>query len=255
MPHPAPAPGTSPEEHAFLQDYDADGFDRVSVTVDVVLLAVAPEGLQSLLIRREDHPCKGRWALPGGFVRVQETLEEASNRILATKTGIRGVTARQFKAFGKPDRDPRMRIVTIAHLALVEPSRFREVALPEEACKVARLEHAKSGKPVPPVLLTDSKNRPLDPAFDHAHILQAAVEHLRDGLENDDAVFQLLPPAFTMSALQKVYETVLGRRLNKDSFRRRMMASGRLEMTGDLQEEVDHRPAFLFQKRTQPASR
>ncbi len=240
--HP-PACGAPSDEQAFLQAYDASPFDRVSVTVDIVVLAAAAEGLQALLIRRREHPFKGRWALPGGFVRVQETLEEASARVLAAKAGLRDLTFRQFQTFGEPDRDPRMRIVSVGHLALVEAARLQEAALRDGACAVARLEAG------PGLVARDDRQRPLDLAFDHARILQAALAHLQGGLDRGAGAFGLLPPAFTMSELQRVHEAILGRPLNKDSFRRRMLAAGALEATGELQDGVEHRPAALFRAR------
>lgn len=237
------APEAAAEERAFLQAYDASPFDRLAVTVDVVVLAAAGAGLQALLVRRDEHPCRGRWALPGGFVRVQETLEEAAARILAAKAGLRDLAFRQFQAFGEPDRDPRMRIVSIGHLALVEAARLQEAALLGGACTVARLD------PGPGPVARDDRQRPLDLAFDHARILQAALVHLKGGLDRGTGAFGLLPPAFTMSELQQVHEAILGRPLNKDSFRRRMLAAGSLEPTGDLQEGVEHRPAALFRAR------
>jgi 8-oxo-dGTP diphosphatase len=234
----------SPDEQAFLKAYDPQSFDRPSVTVDVVLLAPAEEGLQTLVIQRQDHPHKGRWALPGGFVRINESLEVATQRVLRDKTGLKGIFLEQLYTFGDPKRDPRMRILSVSHMALVPLSKF--AGLKAEAGQVASVEVPWEGEAGGTVALHDEAGQPLSLAFDHAEILGLAIKRLRGKLDYSPVAFQLLPKAFTLFQLQKIHQAILGRKVNKDSFRRRMLATGLLEPTGEIQQGVGHRPAALY---------
>lgn len=231
----------SPEQ-AFLAAYDPSLFDRPSVTVDVVLLSPFEGALHTLVIRRPEHPFLGKWALPGGFIHMDESLEEAAARVLRTKTGLEGVFLEQLCTFGAVDRDPRTRVLSVAYCALVDPARFQDLRVPAEDAAVAALAVPWAGEEGGPVTLRGN----LELAFDHGEILGVAVKRLRGKLDYSPLGFELLPPAFTLRDLQRVHETVLGRPLNKDSFRRRMLATGQLEATGDSQEGVDHRPAALY---------
>jgi 8-oxo-dGTP diphosphatase len=212
------------------------------VAVDVALLATGPRGLHTLVVRRAAHPGKGRWSLPGGFVGLNESLDAAAARVLARGTGLRGVFLEQLYTFGAPRRDPRTRVISVAYYALVDPARFAGGA----AVNAARIVVPWEGETGGPVDLEDEAGRPLPLAFDHDDILGMAVKRLRGKLDYTPVGFQLLPERFTLLDLQRVHETVLGRALNKDSFRRRMLASGLLEATGEAQKDVDHRPAELY---------
>ena len=232
-----------PDEQAFLDGYDPAQFEHPSVAVDVVLLAPGEGGLHTLLIQRQEHPFRLKWALPGGFIRMHEDLEPAAARVLREKTGLRGIFLEQLGTFGAPKRDPRMRILSVAYLALVDQERF-------SGCKpgsaVGRLVVPWAGEEGGPVEVQDTQGRALSLAFDHAEILGLAVKRLRGNLDTTPVAFQLLPEAFTLYDLQKVHEAVLARRLNKDSFRRRLLATGLLEPTGEQQADVGHRPAALY---------
>jgi len=231
------------DEQAFLDGYDPALFERPSVAVDVVLLAPSQGSLHTLLIQRHDHPFRSKWALPGGFIRMNEDLEAAAARVLREKTGLKGIFLEQLFTFGAPKRDPRMRILSVAYMALVDHERF-------SACKdenaEARLLVPWEGEVGGLVEVVDGHDRPMPLAFDHAEILGLSVKRLRGKLDYTPVAFQLLPEAFTLYDLQKVHETVLARKLNKDSFRRRMLATGLLEPTGEQQEDVGHRPAALY---------
>lgn len=246
MPRAKPGPGDAADELSYLRAYDPSAFERPSVTVDVVLLAPAEGGLRTILVRRDEHPFLGCWALPGGFIRLEESFEAAAARILKTKTGLAKPYLEQLYTFGEPRRDPRTRVITVAYSALVDARRFQGADLAAGGTTVARLEvpwkHAEGG----PVRALDGSGKPLPLAFDHASILGMAVQRLRGKLDYSLLAFELLPPLFTLYELQKVHEAVLGRRLNKDSFRRRLLATGDLAATGRLQEDVGHRPAELY---------
>lgn len=241
----ATAGGGPGAEARFLAGYDASRYARPSLTVDVALLSTAEGALHTLVVKRAEHPGRGRWALPGGFVRIDESLEAAAARVLAAKTGLDGVFLEQLYTFGDPGRDPRTRVVTVAHFALVDFARFAEAARDADVA-VGRILVPWEGETGGPVELVAEGGAPLPLAFDHAAILGTAVKRLRGKLDYTPVGFQLLPPAFTLLDLQRVHETVLGRPLNKDSFRRRMLASGQLEATGTSQRDVDHRPAELY---------
>jgi 8-oxo-dGTP diphosphatase len=230
-------------EAEFLAAYDPQAFDRPSVAVNVALITAAERDLRAVLVRRDAHPFKGHWALPGVFVRMNEALDSAAERALRSKAGLRGVFLEQLYTFGEPGRDPRTRVIAVAYYALVQAARLGQ---PTEAVKSARILVPWEGETGGAVKLVDEANRPLAAAFDHAEILGTAVKRLRGKLDYAPIGFQLLGDTFTLLELQRVHETVLGRPLNKDSFRRRMLASGLLESTGKMQTGVDHRPAELY---------
>jgi 8-oxo-dGTP diphosphatase len=232
-------------EERFLSRYDPRRYPRPSVAVDVALVAAEEGALRTVVVRRPAHPERGKWALPGGFVGIAESLDAAASRVLAEKARCAGVFLEQLYTFGDPDRDPRTRILSVAYYALVDAARLSAAAADAGIAR-ARIAVPWEGETGGPVELLDDAGAPLPLAFDHADILGMAVKRLRGKLDYTPIGFQLLPAAFTLLELQRVHETVLGRPLNKDSFRRRMLASGQLEATGESQKDVDHRPAELY---------
>lgn len=242
----SPKTGADPRtEEAFLASYDPSEFERPSLTVDIVLLTAFDGALLTLVVKREEHPHKGRWALPGGFVRMTESLDTAAERVLTTKTGLGRVFLEQLYTFGEPKRDARTRVVTVAYYALVDRRRF-DSAKSRGELDVARVVVPWEGETGGPIELHDAAGTRLTTAFDHDVIIGTAVKRIRGKLDYTPIGFQLLPGEFTLFELQKVHETVLERPLNKDSFRRRMLASGDLQPTGAAQRDVDHRPAELY---------
>ncbi len=228
-------------EAAYLDGYKPDDFDRPSVAVDVALLTVADNAMQVLVVRREEHPHKGRWALPGGFVHIDESLDVAAHRVLTEKADLRDVFIEQLYTFGEVRRDPRMRIISVAYYALVPASRLTTVASPTR-----RLARASMGPGATVGLHID--DRPVRAAFDHAGIVETAVMRLRGKLDYAPVGFELLADEFTLLDVQRIHEAVLDRPVNKDSFRRRMLATGDIVPTGARQENVGHRPAALFRR-------
>ena len=239
------------EEQDFLSDYDPSAFDRPSVAVDVAILTVADGGLDVALVERTEHPHKGRWALPGGFVRMDESLDRAAERVLTQKAGLANVFLEQLYTFGAPDRDPRTRVIAVAYYALVDPARLRRDET--HGFVFGRIRVPWEGETGGPVEVRDRENRTLPLAFDHADILGMAVKRIRGKLDYTPIGFQLLPETFTLRRLQDVHETILGRAQNKDSFRWRMLASGLLEATGERETEVGHRPAEMYRFTTRSA--
>jgi 8-oxo-dGTP diphosphatase len=236
------------EELEFLASYDASVFARPSVTVDVVLFTVHKGALFTLVVRRTEHPYKGRWALPGGFVAIDEGLGAAAARVLRTKCSLDKVYLEQLGTFGEPKRDPRTRVISVAYYALVDARRF-ETSLKragEGENVMGKVIVPWAGEEGGPVHLHDERDNPMPLAFDHEDILGLAVKRIRGKLDYAPIGYQLLPERFTLLELQEVHQTVLGRTLNKDSFRRRMLASGDLASTGEMQSGVEHRPAELY---------
>ena len=180
------------------------------VTVDIVIFTVGDDELQVLLVRRGILPYQGRWAIPGGFVLPNESLDEAARRELQEETGVEDVFLEQLYTFGDPGRDPRGRVVTVAYYALVSPDRAPPLAGSDAA--EARWWPATR---VPSPL-----------AFDHDRILETALERLRGKLAYTAIGFELLPKKFTLSQLQRVYEAILGESLDKRNFRKRVDALG-----------------------------
>lgn len=234
------------DEARFLESYDPGAFERPSVAVDVVLLSAFEGGLYTLLVQRHEHPHKGRWALPGTFVRLPESLDEAAARALRDKAGLGNVFLEQLYTFGAPRRDPRMRVIAVAYYALVDRKRFTAAAEHKPDVAACRLDVPWPDEVGGPVGARDAAGAPLALAFDHADILGLAVKRLRGKLDYAPIGFQLLGELFTLFDLQRVHETILDRKLNKDSFRRRIVDSGLVKPTGRSQTGVGHRPAELY---------
>jgi 8-oxo-dGTP diphosphatase len=249
-------PQAASDEVSFLATYDASRFPRPSVAVDVVLLTVDDGAIWALLGRRDDHPARGRWALPGSFLRIDESLDAAAVRVLRSKAGLSDVFTEQLYTFGSPDRDPRTRVLSVAYYALVEPATLERgvAARPDRDLVLARLDMPWAGQIGGPVAALDEDGRPLELAFDHADILGMAVKRIRGKLDYAPIGFELLPAAFSLRDLRLVHESILGRALNKDSFRRRMLDRGLVVPTGERAAGVGHRPPELYRFSDRPAT-
>jgi 8-oxo-dGTP diphosphatase len=245
-------PAADAEDAAFLSAYDPAAYPRPSVAVDVVVLSVVARTLVALLVERTEPPQRGRWSLPGGFLHLEESLEHAAARVLADKGGLREVYLEQLFTFSNPARDPRTRVLSVAYYALVEPGRFASAEASQAGARAARVHVPWPGEEGGAVEAHGDDGVALPLAFDHAEILGTAVKRLRGKLAYSPVGFELLGASFTLRQLQDVHEAILGRKLNKDSFRRRVRASGQIEPTGQWQGDVDHRPAQLFRFREAP---
>ena len=251
-------PPAGDDEAAFLAAYDVTAFERPSLAVDVVVLTVEARELRVLLLRRAAHPHRGAYALPGGFVGVTESIDAAAARVLREKAALEGVFVEQLYTFGAPRRDPRTRVISVAYYALIdarllarppeaEPDREHAGAVAAEHDRVvATVRVPWAGETGGPVEVASPSGAPLALAFDHADVVGAAVKRVRGKLDYTPVGFQLLPRAFTLRDLQDVHEVVRGEALNKDSFRRRMLAGGLLEATGEREQATTHRPAELY---------
>jgi 8-oxo-dGTP diphosphatase len=204
-------------------------YPRPALTVDCVVFGVDDEDLKVLLIQRQLEPFEHEWALPGGFVQMDESLEEAARRELKEETNITGVYLEQLCTFGEVDRDPRGRVVTVAYYALAKLSDHRVLAATdaEDARWFAVGEL--------PTL-----------AFDHKAIVTTAYERLRAKVRYAPVGFELLPRKFTLSQLQRLYEIILERPLDKRNFRKKTLGMGLLIETDEIETDVAHRAARLY---------
>ena len=237
----------SSKEQAFLDQYNPADYDQPSLTVDIVLLTVIDNMLHSLLVRRNDHPAKGVWSLPGGFVQMTESLDQAANRVISEKAGLRDIFVEQLYTFGATNRDPRGRVVSVAYYALVDSEKLIAELSKDDANRCLAQVHIpwedESGSWV---TTHDENGARLPLAFDHEEILGTAIGRLRGKLNYSPIGFQLLPNTFTLRQLQQIHETILGHTVNKDAFRRRMLATGLVSSTGKREGQVGHRPAELY---------
>lgn len=205
-------------------------YPRPAVTVDVVVLRVVADRLDVLLIRRKHDPWQGRWALPGGFVEIDEPLEVAARRELAEETGLADVPVEQLGAFGDPDRDPRGRVITVAYTAVIRAGRDVRAVAGDDAADARWFDVDAL-----PML-----------AADHGRILAFAVAQLRAAVASSMAAFGLVGETFTLPELRRVYEVVLARPVDKRNFRRKITGSGLIEPTGRVRREGAHRPAAEY---------
>lgn len=236
----------SSQEKAFLAKYDASLYPHPSVSVDVALLTAEEGELKAVLIQRGEHPDLGQWSLPGGFVGMKESLDAAAERVLATKVGLQGLFLEQLYTFGDVNRDPRTRVITVAYYALIDTHSLNTEHLKKQHAELVSLRVGWKGEKGGPVEAVHPQGKKLPLAFDHAEILGLVVKRLRGKLDYAPIGFELLPAKFTLRQLQTLHETILGKPFNKDSFRRRLLASGLIVPTGELEADVGHRPAELY---------
>jgi 8-oxo-dGTP diphosphatase len=204
-------------------------YPRAALTVDVVLFGFDEGDLKVLLIQRDLKPFAGKWALPGGFVRLDETVDEAARRELAEETGVREVFLEQLYTFGAVRRDPRERVVSVAYFALVNLAEH-----PPQAATDARHAAWFSVADVPSL------------AFDHADVLATALRRLQGKVRYEPIGFELLPEKFTLSQLQHLYEVCLEEPFDKRNFRKKILAMRLLMETDEIQQDVAHRAARLY---------
>lgn len=204
--------------------------EKPYVTVDLIVFTIKEKNLMALLIKRNVPPFKGQWALPGGFFSLDDSLEEATKKKLFDETGVHDVYLEQLYTFGEPRRDPRGRVITVAYFALIN----------SENVKVeSHVSDVKEAKWFP------MKSLPRL-AFDHKNILDYALKRLRWKIEYTTVAYSLLPEYFTLGSLQHVYEIILGRKLDKRNFRKKILSLGILADSRKIKMDVSHRPAKLY---------
>lgn len=206
------------------------GYEQPAVTVDLIIFTVDKDILSVLLVKRAEEPFNGFWSLPGGFLKLGESLEQAAQRVLIEKTGVREVYLEQLYSFGQPDRDPRSRVITVSYFALIPWENLIKPA----STKISNLDWFSIDK-IPPL------------AFDHKKILVFGIERLRAKAGYSNIVYGFLPDRFRLSELQKIYEIILNEELDKRNFRKKMLSTGLLKETGIKDISGAHRPAMLYQ--------
>jgi 8-oxo-dGTP diphosphatase len=224
------------DEERFLEEYRPDDFPRPSLTVDLAVFTVIDKLLHVLLVRRNEHPFKNRWALPGGFVRVSndredqgEDLDATAHRELLEETGLSptasaGIVLEQVRTFGRPGRDPRMRVISVAYYALVRPTL---VPLIRAGGDVSHAKWFDVTELSPATSAGGRAAKPSGPrselAFDHAEILDAALDRMRADLDRTGIAFELVPETFTIQELRAVHEAIRGETLDPGNFRKRFL--------------------------------
>jgi len=204
-------------------------YPHPAVTVDIVIFTIRDSQLKLLLIRRAYMPYKGKWALPGGFVNMDEGLDSAARRELKEETGVTGVYLEQLYTFGAPKRDPRERVITVAYYALIPSDKIQlQAATDAEAVGWFGLDEL-------PKL-----------AFDHVEILKMAHERMIAKLDYSTLAFQFLPDTFTLHELQSIYEIIKQEEMDKRNFRKWIIGLGQIEETGQKSKGGAHRPAMLY---------
>lgn len=200
-----------------------------NLTTDIVIFTIEDEQLKVLLIKRANKPFKDQWALPGGFLFKEEEPEKAARRVLKDKAGIEDVYLEQLYTFGGSGRDPRGNVITVSYFALASKD---------------KINIQKSDKIQTPTFRSVKKLP--DTAFDHNRIITYALKRLRSKLEYTNAVYSLLPQYFTFNQLQKAYEVILGRKLDKRNFRKKFMLLGLIKPTKKILKGERQRPAKLY---------
>jgi len=203
-------------------------YPQPSVTVDIIIFTIQEKKLKVLLVKRGIEPFKGMWAIPGGFVRINESLEEAAERELKEETGVEADYLEQLYTFGDVKRDPRGRVITVVYFALIKPEKINLKASTD----------AFEAK-------WFSVNNLPKLAFDHAKILKYALKRLRWKFEYTTTAFSLLPKKFTLTQLQEIYEIVLGKKFDKRNFRKKILSLKILKKSGK-EKNVSHRPSQLY---------
>jgi len=204
-------------------------YPRAALTVDCIIFGLDKDDLKVMLIQRDIEPFEGQWALPGGFVHVDETLDEAARRELKEETGIRNVFLEQLYTFGDVNRDPRERVVSVAYYALISL----------EGHKIKASSDARNAAWFS---ITDMPAL----AFDHERIFEMALQRLKGKIRYQPIGFELLPKKFALSELQRVYELILEKPLDKRNFRKKILSMDILKSLDEIQQDVSHRAARLY---------
>jgi 8-oxo-dGTP diphosphatase len=208
-------------------------YPRPSLTVDVVAFTIKTDRLCVLLIQRAQEPFRGYWALPGGFVNIDEELGAAASREFEEETGIKGISLEQLYTFGRPQRDPRARVVTVAYYALIPPVHTVHAGRSSDAAQA-------DWYPI---------NSLPELAFDHADIIDYGLRSLRNKLDSSAVGSQVLPDLFDPSQIQKIYEIILGKQLDSNKLMQRLLDAGLIEKTTETKTIKSHQtPLYRFRE-------
>ena len=262
-------------EKEFLMDYNSKDYDLLSLTTDILIFSVS-NGVQEnyrklnkkyfsvLLVKRDTYPFKDKWCLPGGFIGINEDLEDAAKRILKQETNIDDIYLEQLYTYGNPNRDPRMRIISTSYMALIDKNRLiNKISSNASWFNVLVLEDKKhinitldnGEETIKFIIKKTLKEKTTDRykyeieqndslAFDHALVIATGISRLKNKLEYTDIVFNMMPKYFTLGELQQVYEVILGKKILDPAFRR--IIANKVEKTDKMQLGGGHRPSVLF---------
>lgn len=262
-------------EAEFLKDYDPNKFDRLSLTTDILIFSVS-DGVQEnyrklnkkyfsvLLVKRENYPFKDKWCLPGGFVKIDEDIEDAAKRILKDEANISNIYLEQLYTYGDPKRDPRTRVISTSYMALIDKNKltydisknaswFNVIVLEDEKFIDVTLDNGN--EIIKYKIKKTLKEKTTDRfkyevvqndklAFDHALVITSGISRLKNKIEYTDIVFNMMPEYFTLGELQQVYELILGKKLLDPAFRR--IIANKVEKTNKMKTGEGHRPSALF---------
>jgi ADP-ribose pyrophosphatase YjhB (NUDIX family) len=262
-------------EEEFLAHYNPDNYDRLSLTTDILVLSISDEDVSNyrktskkhmsvLLVKRDDYPFKDKWCLPGGFLQIDEELEDCPKRILKREAGLENIYLEQLYTYGSVNRDPRMRVISTSYMALIDKNRL-DYKLNDNASWFNIRYEDKNNivevildngeevitftiKKVLKELTTDrykfiiEKNDDL--AFDHPLVIWAGIERLKNKVSYTDVVFNMMPEYFALGDLQQVYEVILNKKLLDPAFRR--IIADKVEKTDKVKTGGGHRPSAMF---------
>lgn len=203
-------------------------YEKPSVTADIVIYTIQNDELKILLVKRGIEPFKDKWAIPGGFVRIHESLENAAKRELEEETGVKDVYLEQLYSFGDPKRDPRGRVITIAYMALINSEKIK-IKAATDASEVQWFSIKKIHSL----------------AFDHKKILDYSLKRLKWKFEYTTVAFSLLPKKFAISQIQKIYEIVFNKQFDKRNFAKKILSLDILKEE-EIKKDVSHRPPMLY---------
>lgn len=263
-------------EEEFLKDYNKNDFDLLSITTDILIFSVSNEEEENyrktdkkkmsiLMVKRNDYPFKDKWCLPGGFIGIDENLDDAPRRILKNETNLDNIYLEQLYTFGEVNRDPRMRIVSTSYMSLIDKNRFNnklnsnaswfDITLYEEKNNIVDLVLDNKETTISFKIKKVLKEKTTDRysfeiiennniAFDHPKVILAGLERLKNKIEYTDIVFNMMPEYFTLGELQQVYEVILNKKLLDPAFRR--IIAKKTEKTNKMKTGEGHRPSYLF---------
>ncbi|WP_299476230.1 NUDIX domain-containing protein [uncultured Roseibium sp.] len=228
------------------KEFDMD-YPKPAVAVDLALITVLDEKLCCLLMRRHDAEIVGGdWAIPGGYVHIEEAIEATAERVLRDKVGLSDVYLEQLYTYGAPARDPRERVISVTHFALVDADRLGQAIADNANLLLAEIcaDWNEETGGIASAHRIDGETLTL--AFDHAFILGDVVKRLRGKLDYTSIALELLPPLFTLRQAQEVYEAILGKQLTKPAFRRKLLDRNIIKPTGKRETGSAFRPAELY---------
>ena len=267
-------------EEEFLKSYDKNAFDLLSITTDIFILSVSyidsdnyrklgEKKCSVLLVKRKTHPFINKWCLPGGFIQINENLEEATKRVLINETNLKDIYLEQLYTFSNVDRDPRMRVLSTAYMTLINKDKIKEklasntswfnISINEkeinskETLLTFTLDNGKENLSFDILKTLKEKTSNIfdykiinndSLAFDHPLVIATGMDRIKNKLEYTDIAFNIMPKYFTLGQLQQLYETILGKNLIAPDFRRTI--KDKVEKTDKVQTGAGHRPSALY---------